>query len=206
LGVAHEIGQEALMKPAHYVDNKKLLEELTAHREAVQQAKAQHKKKPKLSDYVGKCILLIANKLSNRPNFINYPFKDEMISDGIENCLMYIDNFDPNKSSNPFAYITQIVYFAFIRRITREKKHLYTKHKMIERSMIFNELATQSEYNEQTEQSFFENEHMNDFVRSFEETNFKKKKKKIVGIEKFIEEDITTLEKEILNDADSINN
>jgi len=194
------------MKTTHYVDNKKLLVELTAHREAVKEARLNHKKKPRLSNYVGECILLIANKLSNRPNFINYPFKEEMISDGIENCLMYIDNFDPEKSSNPFAYITQIVYFAFIRRITREKKHLYTKHKLIERSMIHNELATQSEYNEQTDQTFFENEHMNDFVRSFEEANFKKKKKKVVGIEKFIEEDLHILEEEIVNDTDSINN
>lgn len=194
------------MKTSHYVDNKKLLAELTQYRKDVQEAKLNQKKKPRLSNYVGECILLIANKLSNRPNFINYPFKEEMISDGIENCLMYIDNFDPEKSSNPFAYITQIVYFAFIRRITREKKHLYTKHKLIERSMIHNELATQSEYNEQVDQTFFENEHMNDFVRAFEETVIKKKKKKAEGIEKFIEEDLHVLEEEIVNDTDSIDN
>lgn len=194
------------MKTSHYVDNKKLLAELTQYRKDVQEAKLNQKKKPRLSNYVGECILLIANKLSNRPNFINYPFKEEMISDGIENCLMYIDNFDPEKSSNPFAYITQIVYFAFIRRITREKKHLYTKHKLIERSMIHNELATQSEYNEQVDQTFFENEHMNDFVRAFEETVIKKKKKKVEGIEKFIEEDLHVLEEEIVNDTDSIDN
>jgi len=194
------------MKPSHYVDNKKLLAELTQYRKDVQEAKHNQTKKPRLSNYVGECILLIANKLSNRPNFINYPFKEEMISDGIENCLMYIDNFDPEKSSNPFAYITQIVYFAFIRRITREKKHLYTKHKLIERSMIHNELATQSEYNEQVDQTFFENEHMNDFVKAFEETVIKKKKKKAEGIEKFIEEDLHVLEEEIVNDTDSIDN
>ncbi len=194
------------MKTSHYVDNKKLLAELTQYRKDVQEAKHNQKKKPRLSNYVGECILLIANKLSNRPNFINYPFKEEMISDGIENCLMYIDNFDPEKSSNPFAYITQIIYFAFIRRITKEKKHLYTKHKLIERSMIHNDLATQSEYNEQTEQVFFENEHMNDFVRAFEETVIKKKKKKATGIEQFIEEDLHVLEEEIVNDSDSIDN
>lgn len=194
------------MKTSHYVDNKKLLAELTQYRKDVQEAKHSQTKKPRLSNYVGECILLIANKLSNRPNFINYPFKEEMISDGIENCLMYIDNFDPEKSSNPFAYITQIIYFAFIRRITKEKKHLYTKHKLIERSMIHNELATQSEYNEQVDQTFFENEHMNDFVRAFEETVIKKKKKKAEGIEKFIEEDLHVLEEEIVNDTDSIDN
>lgn len=188
------------MKNPHYVDNKKLLAELTEYRNSVQNAKKNHKKKPKLSNYVGECIMLIANKLSNRPNFINYPFKDEMISDGIENCLMYIDNFDPAKSSNPFAYITQIVYFAFLRRITKEKKHLYTKHKLIERSSIHNELIIQSEYQSFDEQPFLENQHMNDFARAFEETLFKKKKKKAnVGIEHFIEEDLQTLEEEILN-------
>jgi hypothetical protein len=191
------------MKNSHYVDNKKLLQELIVHRNKVIESKQNQQKKPKLSNYVGECILLIANKLSNRPNFINYPFKEEMISDGIENCLMYIDNFDPEKSSNPFAYITQIIYFAFIRRITREKKHLYTKHKLIERSMIHSELSSQNEFDENTQQVFFENEHMNDFVRSYEETIVKKKKKKNVGIEKFIEEDLHVLEEEILNDSDS---
>lgn len=194
------------MKNSHYVDNKKLLEELTKYRKSVQDALKENKPKPRLSNYVGECILLIANKLSNRPNFNNYPFKDEMISDGIENCLMYIDNFDPKKSSNPFAYITQIVYFAFLRRITREKKHLYTKHKLIERSMVHNEFITQSEWNERDEQNYFENEHMNDFVKAFEETVVKKKKKKAQGLEQFIEEDIHLLEEEILNDTDSIDN
>lgn len=194
------------MKNSHYVDNKKLLEELTKYRNSVHEAIRENKPKPRLSNYVGECILLIANKLSNRPNFNNYPFKDEMISDGIENCLMYIDNFDPKKSSNPFAYITQIVYFAFLRRITREKKHLYTKHKLIERSMVHNEFITQSEWNERDEQNYFENEHMNDFVKAFEETIVKKKKKKAQGLEQFIEEDIHLLEEEILNDTDSVDN
>jgi len=194
------------MKNSHYVDNKKLLEELTKYRNSVQDALKNNNPKPRLSNYVGECILLIANKLSNRPNFNNYPFKDEMISDGIENCLMYIDNFDPAKSSNPFAYITQIVYFAFLRRITREKKHLYTKHKLIERSMVHNEFITQSEWNERDEQNYFENEHMNDFVKAFEETIVKKKKKKAQGLEQFIEEDIHLLEEEILNDTDSVDN
>lgn len=194
---------------AHYVDNKRLLEELTKHHELVKAAKAEGKKKPRVSNYVGECILLIAKKLCNRPNFMNYPFKEEMIGDGIENCLMYIDNFDPSKSSNPFAYITQIIYFAFIRRITKEKRHLYTKHKLIQNSMIHNDHMEQSEWNEYVEQNNFENEHMNDFVRAYEETLVKKKKEKeSVGIEQFIEEDIHDLEVEMVetNDTDSAHN
>lgn len=189
------------MKNPHYVDNKKLLAELTIHRQKVEEAKANGEKLPRLSNYVGSCILLIANKLSNRPNFINYPFKEEMISDGVENCLMYINNFDPSKSSNPFAYITQIIYYAFIRRITKEKKHLYTKHKLMEMSFINSDQYEQSEWNEIQGQQYVNNEHMNDFVRAFEETIIKKKKaKEAVGIEKFIEEDLTVLQDEILDD------
>jgi hypothetical protein len=189
------------MKNPHYVDNKKLLAELIIHRQKVDESKQKGEKKPRLSNYVGSCILLIANKLSNRPNFINYPFKEEMIGDGIENCLMYINNFDPAKSSNPFAYITQIIYYAFIRRITKEKKHLYTKHKLIEMSFIHSEQFEQSEWNEIHTQQYVNNEHMNDFVRAFEETVIKKKKlKEPAGIEKFIEEDIVELEHEILDD------
>jgi hypothetical protein len=70
--------------------------------------------------------------LSQKPNFANYPFKEEMIGDGIENCLMYAHNFNPRKSKNPFSYFTQIIYFAFLRRIEKEKKQAYVKLKMTE--------------------------------------------------------------------------
>ena len=87
---------------------------------------------------MGECILKIANHLSYRPNFINYTYKEEMISDGIENSLQYIDNFDPEKSKNPFAYFTQIIYFAFIRRIQKEKKQTLVKQKMIANAGVEN--------------------------------------------------------------------
>ena len=54
-----------------------------------------------------------------------------MISDGVENCLQYLDNFNPTKSNNPFAYFTQIIYYAFVRRIQKEKKQVKVKQKMI---------------------------------------------------------------------------
>ena len=84
-----------------------------------------------VTEYIGECFLKIANHLSYRPNFINYTYRDDMISDGIENCLQYMDNFDPEKSNNPFAYFTQIIYYAFIRRIQKEKKQQEVKQKMI---------------------------------------------------------------------------
>ena len=59
-------------------------------------------------------FLKIANHLSFKPNFVNYMFKEDMISDGIENCVQYVHNFDPEKSQNPFAYFTQIIHYAFL--------------------------------------------------------------------------------------------
>ena len=121
---------KAKLKP-HYVDNKKFLVAMIEHREKVQKAEDKKRKPPMVTNYIGECFLKIANHLSYRPNFINYTYRDDMISDGIENCLQYMDNFDPAKSKNPFAYFTQIIYYAFIRRIQKEKKQQQVKQKMI---------------------------------------------------------------------------
>ena len=115
----------------HYVNNKKFLEAMTEYRELRIKAEETGKPRPQVTNYIGECYLKIANHLSYRPNFINYTYRDDMISDGIENCLQYMDNFDPEKSKNPFAYFTQIIYYAFIRRIQKEKKQYQIKQKMI---------------------------------------------------------------------------
>ncbi len=96
---------------------------------------------PPVTNYIGECFLKIATHLSYRPNFINYTYRDEMISDGIENCLQYVKNFNPEKSKNPFAYFTQIIYYAFLRRIAKEKKQSHIKNKMIERE-AYNSFTT----------------------------------------------------------------
>ena len=118
-------------KTEHYVDNKKFLEEMKKYRKRVLSARKRNHRDPKINDYIGECFLKIANHLSYRPNFINYTFRDDMISDGIENCLQYLDNFNPAKSNNPFAYFTQIIYYAFVRRIQKEKKQVIIKQKLI---------------------------------------------------------------------------
>ena len=122
--------KKAKEKP-HYVDNKKFLEAMIEYRDRCEKAKNRNRKKPDVTNYIGECFLKIANHLSYRPNFINYTFRDDMISDGIENCLQYMDNFNPDKSKNPFAYFTQIIYYAFIRRIQKEKKQIQIKSKLI---------------------------------------------------------------------------
>ena len=121
-------------KSEHYVNNKQLLEALLVYRAKVAHAKENDLPKPRITNYLGECFLKIATHLSYKPNFVNYMFREDMISDGIENCVQYIHNFDPEKSKNPFAYFTQIIHYAFLRRIQKEKKQLEIKTKIIERT------------------------------------------------------------------------
>ena len=121
-------------KSEHYVNNKEFLEALIVYREKVENAKENELPKPRITNYLGECFLKIATHLSYKTNFVNYMFLEDMISDGIENCVQYIYNFDPAKSRNPFAYFTQIVHYAFLRRIQKEKKQLDIKTKIIEKT------------------------------------------------------------------------
>ena len=123
-------------KKPHYVNNKEFLQAMIDWKKEVKDAEENDAPRPQVTNYIGECFLKIANHLSYRPNFINYTYREEMISDGIENCLQYIDNFDPEKSKNPFAYFTQIIYFAFVRRITKEKKQSLIKDKILKTSNI----------------------------------------------------------------------
>ena len=118
----------------HYVNNKEFLAALIRYQEDIEIARLQDKPKPVIPRYIGECFLKIANHLSFKPNFVNYMFKEDMISDGIENCVQYIHNFNPEKSQNPFAYFTQIIHYAFLRRIQREKRQSEIKNKIIEKS------------------------------------------------------------------------
>jgi hypothetical protein len=124
-------------KGEHYVDNIRLYDEMVEYKKMVKLHKNGEIDKPIVSDYICESIMRISDRLSYRPNFINYTYRDEMVSDGVENCLLYINNFDPSKSKNPFSYFTQIIYFAFIRRIQKEKKQLYVKYKSIYNSNVF---------------------------------------------------------------------
>ena len=119
-------------KANHYIDNKEFYAAMIEWKKQVDANEESGEPKPPVTDYIGKCFLDIAEHLSYRPNFINYPYRDEMVGDGIENCLMYAHNFDPEKSKNPFSYFTQIIYYAFLRRIEKEKKQSYVKYKMLE--------------------------------------------------------------------------
>ena len=119
-----------------YVDNKKFFQAMCDYKTAIAEAENVGEDRPIVPNYIAECIMKIATHLSHKPNFVNYTFREDMICDGIENCLQYIDNFDPEKSKNPFAYFTQIIYFAFVRRITKEKKQSLIKDKILKTSNI----------------------------------------------------------------------
>jgi hypothetical protein len=178
-------------KKNHYVDNEKFLAEIKIHKQKCKDAAAAGKEKPRLSDYIGKCIYLIAENLSHKPRFMNYSFRDEMISDAIENCFMYFDNFDSDKYSNPFAYFTQIIYYAFHRRINKEEKNRYIMYKKFQEGVLETNdanLMFDGDGNNLVTHVMYDN--LNEFIRKFEEREKAKKEKrkeKKEGLEKFVE-------------------
>ena len=183
-----------MAKRTHYIDNKIFLEEMITYKKKLTEAEGNGVVKPQLSEYVGKCFMMIAENLSHKPNFLSYTFRDEMISDAIENCVLYAGNFDPSKSNNPFAYFTQIVYYSFLRRIQREKKQLYVKYKSAEMSGLIDEF-NQLESDDGTTRQFELYDNISQFIESFENTratklDIKKQQKSMVNTGIFvIEED-----------------
>lgn len=174
------------MAKNHYIDNKVFLAEMTKYRTAVDTAKQEGTKKPEIPRFAAEAFMKIAENLSHKPNFLSYSFRDEMVADAIENCVMYASNFDPKKSSNPFAYFTQVSYYAFLRRITKEKKQLYVKYKSTEQAGIMDEFEQMESGDGQIRQ-FEMYENISEFIENFE-TAKKNKKLKKMNLEKFIEE------------------
>ena len=174
-------------KKQHYVDNEKFLGVMSDYRERHLQAKDNDTELPIIPDYAGECFLKIAERLSHRPNFINYAFREEMVSDGIENCVMYASNFNPEKSKNPFAYFTQIIYFAFLRRIEKEKKQLYIKYKTMDEFSMLEDHSDMGDMDAgekasitsgATTMTVDKRKTIYDFIHAFEEKKRKKKKVK----------------------------
>lgn len=188
-------------KTVEYVNNQLFFEEMVKYKTAVEAFKqrksdAQKAKivfteeKPAIPEFVGECIMLIAKKLSNSPKFNGYSFREEMELDGIENCILYIDNFDPKKSDKPFAYFTQIIWYSFLRRIQREKKQAFIKAKNLQNFLLLDDLN--EDIMGKTDK-MMPTDAMNDLIKAFEKSDNSKKKKKAntqpVGLEKYIGSD-----------------
>lgn len=122
----------------HYVDNKKFSLAVVEYVETVNAAREADSEIPKVTDYIATCFMKISEGLSHRPNFVRYTYREEMVMDAVENCLRAIGNYNIETATrtgrpNAFSYFTQICYFAFIRRITKEKKQQDIKFRFIER-------------------------------------------------------------------------
>lgn len=144
----------------NYINNKTFYEKMVEYKEACDKAKAEDKQLPQIPRYIGECLSQICKKLSTKPNFMNYSFREDMVGDGIENCVSAVHNFDPSKSANPFSYFTQIAWNAFIRRIQSEKKQSYIKHKNYQNNYLMSDQQLESPGS---------NEYSDDVIRSFEE-------------------------------------
>ena len=166
-----------------YVDKEKLYEALKKYKQERLEALSKKLPVPRIPEYIGECIYLIAENYSHKYSFSQYPFRDEMVADGVENCIRYMNNFDPDKSNQPFSYFTKIIHYAFIRRIDREKKHLYTKFKALENNTIYDELSESGsesdEHLREVNNNLLDSSYMKDFVEQFEVKAAEKKEKRL---------------------------
>jgi hypothetical protein len=175
-------------RPNNYVSNKELYVAIQEYHKDMRRAKREGQPRPRIPEFIGKCIYQIAENLSMSPSFINYSFREEMVSDGYLNSIEYFHNFNPRKYKNPFAYFTQVMIFAFIRRIKKEEKSRYAICNSFQHTILHGDLRglDQINYNEQSTgddgnylitKKMYDN--LNDFMYKFEEKETKQKEKRI---------------------------
>ena len=157
----------------HYVDNDKFYEAMVDYISGIEEDKA----KPRASEYIGHCILQICKRLAFRPNFIAYPYRAEMISDAIENCVRYIDRFDYIKYKSPFAYFSQIAFYAMVRRIQSEHKQMQIKAKFVQTTGMYDDMVGKPE-DDDTEYFNLDDNSTLKFLYDFEIKEPEKKKRK----------------------------
>jgi|2_EtaG_2_1085320.scaffolds.fasta_scaffold83197_2 hypothetical protein len=172
------------MTKKDYVNNSDFLAEIIKYK--------QNKEKG-IPDSIGAAFLAIATNLSHKPNFANYTYKEDMIGDGIENCVQYLNNFDPEKSKNPFGYFTQIIWYAFLRRIAKEKKQSYIKLKTLETAGMFDpDYVERSGVSHTPEFVSKARESIEDFeakIKHRKQKEVTKREQEPKGVEKFTNED-----------------
>jgi hypothetical protein len=174
----------------NYVDNEKFYNAIVAHRNKVVESDVNKTEYPRIPDYIGECIWKIAENLSMSPSFIGYSFREEMVSDGVENCILYFYDFDPTVGTKPFSYFTTVIYYAFLRRIYKEEKHRYTNYKLFQESVgLEGHLLVDSDDKQLMPGTLYDN--INDFMGEFERKESEKKAKRKAtkeGLSKFYED------------------
>ena len=179
----------------NYINNKDLYQALVQYQKDCRDAEDSADEKPMVPKYIGESIFQIATRLSTKPNFSGYSFKEDMIMDGIENCLQYMHNFNPEKTENPFAYFTQIIWYAFLRRIAKEKKQMYIRYKSSHEMISMGET-----YEGGAELALHLNtsaDYINNFIEDYESKLTKGKKQKEIDEAPDVTDDNWRLYKEL---------
>lgn len=164
------ISSGAKRQGSKYIDNEKFLEALIAYKKLFKEHKKAKLEAPQIPDYIGECFLLIAQNMSTAPRFADYVFRDDMIADAYENCILKILKFDARKSKHPVTYFSVMSFYAFIRRIKKEKAVLYAKYKMVQDNILFNEECFIRQYGSDTA-----NANMEEYIEKYEAAMEKKK-------------------------------
>jgi hypothetical protein len=166
----------------HYVDNKRFFLAFVEYKLKYDKAKEEGLTPPRLPDYIGSCFMKIAERYSHHASFVNYPYRDEMITDTIENCVLYAHDFDPTRGSNPFAYFSQITWNAFIRRINKENKNKYITYKSHQMQSLYSGLSESEvgSVSEEGSSTTIPSQDLYDNITSYiDDYEFKQKQKRI---------------------------
>jgi hypothetical protein len=186
-------------KSVHYVDNKKFLQAIIDYRKELKAAREKGIPLPQLPEYIGECLLKIATGFSTKPSYVNYSFREEMIMDGVENCIKYFEGFDPDYNNgvagapppNPFAYFTTTIYRAFLRRIKEEEEERYALYSNFNETMTCeHQFLTDEDGKSVVSQGMYDN--INEFMLRFEKKQLElkeKRKQAKIGLQKFIDAD-----------------
>ena len=176
----------------HYVNNREFSYAVVDYVTAANTAKVNGEKNPVVPDYIAMCFMKICEGLSHKPNFVRYTYRDEMVMDGVENCLKAIYNYNIDTATrtgkpNAFSYFTQIAYFAFIRRIVKEKKQTDIKFKFMEQANIEDFVAS-IDVNSPIDQSFLDTlrekiSRIKDTDKAIKDFKKEEKEKKKKGLE-----------------------
>ena len=174
---------------ADYVNNKEFYQMLVEYKEQCRLAEKNGEPVPRIPENIGNCFYMIATRLGTKWKFSGYTYREEMVSDALENCVVAVHNFNPEKSKNPFAYFTQIIYYAFLRRIEKEKKQTFVKYKSLEHFLV--DASLNDEDAEAYSNFDITNDKMKPILEKYEKKPKTKeaKKKQNEGIERFVKGD-----------------
>ncbi len=162
-----------------YLNKREMFTAIVKYKTLCADADEAERERPRIPEYLGGCFMMIARGIGSKRNFAGYQFIEDMIMDSVENCLMALNSFDPDKSDNPYGYFTKVVWWAFLRRIDKEKKLLYAKHRATENFIINNPEIMESEGTpEDKARKSLENAYMQDLARKFEARDAESKKKR----------------------------